>query len=389
MKSLCGVLTLALLFLASGARAQMRNEYGAEGRTVVQTGLNASVNGSGFTQSHQAWHAGGRFTMVHFIRNNFAMGGTLTFDMARLRDTGFFDEPVATYGGGDLDLVGHIPLNRHLSLRIWTWFGVRDGRRRILVADPYEGARQYPPHLITQKLMQATLGISTELLLHLSSSAAIGFGPSFTAYAPLSEVETWEWRLNFGPNLTYSFGAPPRDGRDEKPVLPAFARRGKNVLGLNVAMGSNMVGSVGYMRFLTDHFAFGAHVFGGAREVGSLAPYWLGAGLQGLIELPLKDRWSLLLQPEIDYRFDRMVRFAYSTPDIVANSNLFGGVDTFVVTHELQFSAALVPVFHLFDALVMGAGPFVTEHVRVASSGANLDTAYLSLGLTSVMAASF
>jgi hypothetical protein len=251
----------------------------------------------------------------------------------------------------------------------------------VLESAPHTASYYGDDHVTTYKVMQGVIGISPELLLHLSSSVAIGFGPKFAAYAPFAGTKSWDWLLNFGPNLTYSFGPPPRNERDAKPVLPAFARRGKNVLALNVAVGSALTGSVGYLRFLTDHFAFGGHVFGGTGQApDGLAPYWLGGGLQNIVELPLKGRWSFLLQPEIDYRYDRMARLAYSSPDPVHG---------IVTTHELQFTAAALPAFHLFEAFVIGAGPFVTEHVRVASSAPNLDTAYLSLGVTSMMAASF
>jgi hypothetical protein len=121
---------------------------------------------------------------------------------------------------------------------------------------------------------------------------------------------------------------------------------------------------------------------------------WVGAGVHALAELPLRGRWSMLFLSGVDYRYGRaeLPNSAYLVPyddDDSWNSGPRRFPTPQLTTHELQLTASVLPVFHLFEALVFGLGPTVTEHVRLASSMEGLDRAYLSLGFTSLLAGSF
>lgn len=394
MRSLRGLVAVAFLLMASAASAQSPNRYGEQGRTVLQGGLGASVHGSGFTQSREAWRTSANVTLVHFVQENFAIGGTLTADVTRLRDSGLANEPIGSEAGGDIDMIGYIPASRHLGLRIWGWVGVRHARRpRLQLNSQYPGYYYDDPQITTETNMHAVLGISPDVLVLLSPSVALAFGPRLALYLPFSAGADFDWSLTFGPAVSYSFGAPPkREGEAAgKPVVPRFASRGRNVLMGGVAIGSSMGGSIGYARFVSDHIAIGPHVLGGARAEDNLTPYWLGAGVQMIAELPLRGRWSVLFMPEVAYRYDRMSGYNppyyYSTP--YSGYVPSGPFARFVTTHEVQLEGSILPVFHLFEAVVLGAGPTITEHIRVASSSDVLDRAYLSLGITSLLAGSF
>jgi hypothetical protein len=260
MRALSILLVLFSLFRVLPAAAESRNGYGQKGRTVLSGGLAGFVHGSGFTQSHDAWRVSVHATAVHFVQNNIAFGGTLLFDVGRFRDTGFPDDPLGIWGGGDLDFIGHVPLSRVLSLRFWGWVGVRQQKRAVLSSDPF--ATRGP--LGTQKLLHCAFGTSPQLLLHLSSSVGVAFGPSFSVYAPLSASALWDWSFDLGSSLTYSFGSPPRDEDTGAPVVPRFAARGRNVLLGGVGFSSG--GMLSYARFVTDHFALGPRVFAGGRD---------------------------------------------------------------------------------------------------------------------------
>lgn len=374
---------LAVLLLANLARAEPPNRYGERGRTVLVTGLSGEVTGSGYTQSRAGWRASARVTLVHFVVNNFAIGGTLTGSLARLRDASIAEEPILTYGGGDIDVIGHVPLSRRLSLRFWGWFGLRHSGRRAVGQSRVTGDLE--AH--TQKHLQVVVGFTPALLLHLSSSTALEFGPSVYLYAPVTSNTDWDWSLNLGPNVSYSFGAPPETSEDSraKSVVPRFAARGRNVLTGGASLGTDASGAFGYARFVTDHFALGPRLLGGCDLANDARPYWIGVGLQMLAELPLQGRWSLLFTPEVDYRYDRITPTVYTYSPSYGLAG-YGGPETI---QEIQISGSILPVFHLFESLVFGAGPSVTEHIRISSSLENLPTTYLSLGVTSLLAGSF
>lgn len=358
----------------------------------MSTGFSGMVHGSGYTQTHEAWRVGTRATLVHFVRDNFAIGGTFMMELSRYRDTAFGGDQESSYIGGDLDVIGHVPLTRLLSLRFWGWVGIRQRRRDVVSLGPsvpYAGG--FNPsfsgeQITTQKLRYAVIGFAPELLIHCSSSVALGLGPSFHVLAPLSEDALWDWSLNLGPSLSYSFGTPPHDETTQKAIVPRFAGRGRNVLAGGVSIGTDLGASIGYARFVTDHFALGPTLFGGAddRTGNSVLPYWVGAGLQMLAETPLRGRWSMLFWSAVSYRYDRF--------DSVEDGPYRYGPTydvNMIKTHELQLTGSVYPAFHLFEALVLGLGPTVTEHVRLATSVEGLDRAYLSLGVTSVLAGSF
>lgn len=389
MKTTRAVLAALLVFgTASKVTAQSVNRYGEQGRTVLQSGLAAYVHGSGYTQSREGWGGNAKLTLVHFVKNNFAVGGTVLGGVSRLRDSWLVNEPINARVGADLDLIGHVALSRHVSLRFWGWAGLR------LTRSPKQRYLRYASWNLdseskfeAENQLHAAVGFSPQLLLHVSSSVALGLGPSADLSIPLLRSE-FDWSLNFGPSVSYSFGSPPASlrGADEKPVLPRFAGRGRRVLRGGFSIGTSLEGSVGYARFVSDHFALGPLLFGGARSDDHTTPYWLGGGLQMIAECPLGGRWSLLFMPEVTYRFDRM---AVTHPMFYGRAVSADMRFPSARTHQIQLSGAVVPVFHLFEALVFGVGPSVTEHIRFASDLDLLDRAYLTLGVTSFLAGSF
>ncbi|MFT3928572.1 MAG: hypothetical protein QM778_38945 [Myxococcales bacterium] len=386
MRSLRALIALAFLLWTSAALAEPANRYGAKGRSVLITGLSAGVTGSGMSLAHPAWGAAGRLTLVHFVRDNFAIGGTFAVAANHLGGSMFANEPVTSRAGGDLDVIGHVPLSPRTSLRFWGWGGVRQVRSRLSsINNPYG-----PDEVVVEKYLQANFGLATEVLLHLSSSVAVAFGPSLSMFAPISTMSRWDWSLSLGPNVNYSFGAPPSAGPNDQQakLVPArFAARGRNVLSGGWNVGRQTGAALGFARFVTDHFALGPHLQGGAnfddRNVGT--PYWVAMGLQMLAELPLRGRWSLLFLPELDYRYDRSV----VTSRMPAGSYGPPVLQRLATSHGVQISGAIVPVFHVFEALVLGVGPYVTQQVRLASSVDTLPTGYLLVGATSVLAGSF
>lgn len=124
-----------------------------------------------------------------------------------------------------------------------------------------------------------------------------------------------------------------------------------------VGLSASSITAVGYARFLSDHFALGMHTFGSV----------------------LVGRWSQLFMPEIAYCHDRLTARMdnYHTPD---------GPRTWR-QHELRLSGSALPVFRLFEALVLGAGPSVTMHIRLDSHHRAATSAF-SEGLTSMLAGS-
>src|SRR5687767_10491222 len=124
MRGLAVLLVVSLWLSVQTAHAQPRNPYGAKGRTVLATGFTGEVHGSGYTQSRAAWNVSTRVTLVHFVRDNLAIGGTLMMGVSRQRDTGYIENIENSSSGGDIDIVGHLPLSSRLSLRFWGWLGV-------------------------------------------------------------------------------------------------------------------------------------------------------------------------------------------------------------------------------------------------------------------------
>ncbi len=80
--------------------------------------------------------------------------------------------------------------------------------------------------------------------------------------------------------------------------------------------GTRAGGSVGYARFVSDHFAFGPACSAAAPVIvyARTLPMWVGGGLQMLAELPLGKCWSCCLTSEVDYRYDRMSLQVWNLP---------------------------------------------------------------------------
>lgn len=376
------LLLLVLLAFPALARAEPRNPYGLKGRTVLIAGLDGLVHGSGYTQSHAAWGVHARMTFVRFVRDNFAIGGTVALGLSSSRDAGYRAEWTRRVVGADLDLIGHVPMARRVSMRFWGWLGIS----QRITASKWPAQSGYGTERDTEVLRYMAIGFSPNLLIHCSSSVALGIGPSLTVFLPISDDAELGLSLGMGPSVTYSFGAPPQDEATQQPVVPRFARRGRNVLTGGFSVGASAGGSLGYARFVTDHFAIGPTLFAGTQlfEVGPREPLYAGTGVQMIAEVPLRGRWSMLLRSTLAYRFDRINSIAEGFEDYY-----FKYENRRIDTHQVEVSASVYPVFHLFEALVLGVGPTVTEHVRIASSVDGLDTAYLSLGVDSVLAGSF
>jgi hypothetical protein len=366
-----GAFTSALLMFlllsasSSGARADAANDYGARGRTVVSGGLWGSLSNVRAADAYghdTTWLASEHLTLVHFWVDNFAVGGTLSGGAAHL-DDGFRDRPSRSWVGADVDVIAHVPLSRRLSLRFWLWEGVRWSHYNYSTNVDHGGA-------ITR--VSLVSGLSPNLLLHLSPSVAITFGPSLTLTAPIQGRGPVDFYWSVGPGMTYSFG-PSSSGTALEPAK-RFAARGRTALQLYAVLNEDQAfAGVGFVRFLIQGFGLGAYGSLGPLSGATDSHSYAGGGLSAMGDLPLIGSVSILLAPQVGYMWRQQI---YEESESV---------------HELQLNVPLYLAMHLHEGLVFGVGPSATAHLRLVERGERdqPNDVYLQGGVASLLTGSF
>jgi len=374
------------------AEAQAKNGYGAHGRTVVSGaigGFKSNIDVPDVVGHDASWSTWASFTAVHFWLENLAVGGTLLGGTSQL-DGSLYDTSSRDRLGGDLDIIGHLPLTRRLSLSLWVWGGLRWSQRSL----PPPNIEDLPiavggPDLVelqARRVRTTTLmaGVNPELLLHLSPSVALAFGPGVYYYKGLTGRKVSDYELQFGPAMTYSFG-PDKDTASTFEDARRFGSRGRTVLQMYAAINRNDAYSdVGFSRFVIDRFALGAYAGGGFQGLTS-AQVSFRAGLQSLIDLPVAPSLSVLLAPRVGYEW---IDVAQRNP----NPNAYDDRPLPAATvHQLKLAAPAYLALHLHDGLVLGVGPQVSCDRRLAtkSSTSIPNETYLQLGVASTIAGSF
>jgi hypothetical protein len=364
---------LVLAVTPSGARAEAANDYGARGRTVLSGGVwgfRSNARADDDYGHDTTWLASEHLTLVHFWVDNFAVGGTLSGGAAHL-DDGFRDRPSRGWVGADIDVIAHVPLSRRLSLRFWLWEGIRWSHYNYATNVEHGEPIGDPERLaITRTSLES--GLSPELLLHLSPSVAITFGPSLTLDAPIQGggPVDFDWRV--GPGMTYSFG--PNSGGTTLEPAKRFAERGRTALELYAVLNEDQAyAGVGFVRFIIQGFGLGAYGSVGPLSGATDSHSYAGGGLAAMGDLPLVGSLSILLAPQIGYMWKQQI---YEAGESV---------------HELQLSLPIYLALHLHEGLVFGVGPSATAHLRLVERGERdqPNDVYLQGGVASLLTGSF
>lgn len=369
-------------------KAQRPNHYGDQGRTIMTTGLSAygsTVQEVDYFGHYHSRAAAGDLTLLHFVVDDFAIGGTLLGGHYR-RDGSTGDTASVSQAGADIDAVFHVPLRRRLSLRFWGFGGVRSQRERF---------SQRPERIVTatgttvnvgvpleenydKRSVRLLAGFAPQLLLHLSPSVAVAFGPDLTLYFPVSGGGERDWALRVGPSLSYSFG--PRDHPPHARFGDAdyFSSQGRYVLTGYASVGESVASSLGVVHFLADHYGVGAYVSSGSTQVFASRDNLrsAGGGFQAILDFAIAPSLSILSMPRLGYMW---------------KSDRPSGVHSFTaVAHEIQLELAILFAVHLNEALVLGVGPQLLTHRRVASTEDGVpNDRYLQGGLASALLGSF
>lgn len=384
---LCLFLVAALCLPPPRAHAQRRNHYGDQGRSILTTGVLAyasSVEEPDFFGHYYSYATGARLTLLHFVVDDFAVGGTLLGDHY-LRDGSTGDRASVSDVGADVDAVLHVPLQRRLSLRFWGFGGVRSQRVRFSQrreqAVTVTGAFDVGGPLeedYDKRTVRVLTGFSPHLLFHVSSSVALVFGPDLTLSFPVSGGGEWDWDLRVGPSLSYSFGPEDEPPHARFEDANFFASRGRTVLTGLVSIGESVSSSLGFARFVAHHYAIGAYL-----SSSSSAPFAprdnlssAGGGFLGIIDFAVAPSLSVLSLPRLGYMW---------------KSDKSGRAHPFTETvHEIQLELPVLLAMHLNEALVLGVGPQLVSHRRVASTDESLvNERYLQGGLASALLGSF
>jgi len=371
--STLAVLLFVLAFgaFATSTRAESANPYAARGRTVISGGVESEYTGlsrDNALAGQYRWSSGGHLTLVHFIVDRFAIGGTVIGGGASFDGDTQFNYS-SKWFGGDLDTVLQIPMSARLSLRFWTFGGVRayhtHERYPQRGVDVWTGDGD-PSDTRDERSVWFRGGFSPELLFHLSSSTALAFGPNLSLDVPLSDDYSTGFDLRLGPTLSYSFGPDDDQGGTRLEPAGRFSARGRNALTLNVAVSGNVSGAAGFVRFVRHGLGLGAYGFGGQvylDEDGSWRAY-AGLGVQALTDLALVHSLSLMTLPQLGYAWRRGAIYRPESDPAwgLSNGRQNGNA------HELHATLPIYLALHLYESLVFGVGPVAALTLRASDS---------------------
>lgn len=376
----------------STGRAQGRNGYGAAGRTIVSGGLSAyktNVHQDDVLGRDTTWSTGAQLTLMHFWVDNFAVGGTLVGSASHL-DDGLREAPSLSWFGGDLDIVGHIPLNPRLSLRLWLWAGLRWSQQSVVQA-PGEsdipgviaesGPTASAPQAERMRASSFVAGFEPNLLVHLSSSVAFTLGPGITLYEGLSGNAVSDYDIHGGPGMTYSFG--PDDGSTLEDAQ-RFGAKGRTVMHMyGVFNREDFYSGMGVSRFVIDRLALGVYASGGFDD-SSAGQVFVDGGIQAMVDLPVAHSLSVLAVPSAGYRWMNVFT-RWQPSNEPYDPSLSPGV-----VHALQLSLPVYLALHLHQGLVLGVGPQVASELLLGAAAAQQpNDRYVRAGLASTIVASF
>lgn len=379
---------LSSVVFASSTGAEDANPYAARGRTAIVAGVwseYADVSRENALEDQYRWSSGARLTLVHFIVDRFAVGGTVTGGGASLDGDAQYNYS-SKWLGGDLDTVLQIPMSARLSLRFWTYGGVRvyythdrdPGGLEIFAGGEGSDTRD-------ERSVWFRGGFSPELLFHLSSSTALSFGPNLSLDVPLSSDRSTQFNIRLGPNVSYSFGPDMEAGAGRLEAAGRFSARGRNALTLNVSVSDDVSGSFGFVRFVRHGLGLGGYAMGGDVYVDAPSSWlaYAGLGVQALTDFALVDSLSLMTMPQLGYAWRHGALYRPDTePDDSGSRN--GNA------HELHARLPIYLALHLYESLVFGVGPSAAVTLRAADSGYHRPSELLwRAGMSSVLLGSF
>jgi hypothetical protein len=365
-----------LVVWAGLARAEPRNHHGDQGRTIVSgwvDGYRANVSRRDGFGHDTTWSAGGGLSVARFVVDDFAVGGSLAVIVAHIDDR-LHERPARSWTAGTLDLIYHVPLHRRLSLRFWASGGLgwssahevkdeRDKASGTLVA-----TRSQHTHLDFVGSFQP------QLLIHLTSSLALQFGPGVRVRYPLIGNTSSEPEILLAPGVSYSFGPEPQEPRSTLDDVHRFSARGRDALSFHGSLTSDYGAGVAWVRFIRDGFGLGGYARTSWYEHELGDTLTVGAGLRAMGDIPLSPSTSLLCVVSPGFAWKELDRSPLS--DVLRD------------TLELEGTLAGYFAVHLYEGLVVGLGPELTAHLRVAGESTS-NSPYVRGGFSSMLAASF
>ncbi len=384
MRNLLMVLGLAAaLTYAFPVRADDANPYGERGRTILSAGAyayRARAPDLDPFDHRLSWALGLHLTVLHFVAHNIAVGGTV---LGSLWNDPAEEGPTRERTmGADVDAVWHLPLTGQLSLRFWGYAGVRRFRTTtpVIVSEPIvwtDGTVDVDTPTLELRRAAAVVGFAPQLLFHLSPSLALGLGPNLTFTIPVAAQGVRDLDVRFDSAVSYSFGPDSEERGSRREDVAHFSERGRTALIASFSVGDRLFANVGFVRFVRARVGYGAYAIGGARrfleQQSNLRS--AGGGVQALVDVPLLGSTSLTVFPQAGYLWQGYKALGWKGS---------------VRAHELQLTLRTYFTMHLHEAVVIGLGPELSVHRRLADAGPEpSNKAYLQAGLSSVLIGSF